>query len=153
MAKVDLEVVKLILQRNEIDTRKVYEILEDINTEVEAREEEKEKEKTPPVKKQFTILVSDPQGDLEGKDLTGWVLQIPEEDSPATTEGRIFRAAYEYNVTPKGRRLPLQSVGEALENVSARLFKDQQLWVKTKEPVLVLTTSNKIPKASDEGGL
>ncbi len=151
MAKVDLELVKMILQRNEIDTRKVYEILEDINTEVEARAEEKEKEKLPPVKKQFVFLVSDPQGELEGKDLVGWVVQIPEEESPHTAEERLHKAAYEYNITPKGQRLPLETVGETCENVSARLFKDQQIWVKTKEPILVVPTSNKIPKAEDAG--
>jgi hypothetical protein len=102
-------------------------------------------EKAPAVKKQFCILVSDTKGELEGKDLVGWVLQIPEEDSPATVTDRITKAAYEFNQSPKGRRLPVKTIGEACESVSGKFFKDQKAWVKTKVPVLLITTDNKIP--------
>jgi hypothetical protein len=102
-------------------------------------------EKAPAVKKQFCILVSDTKGELEGKDLVGWVLQIPEEDSPATVTDRITKAAYEFNQSPKGRRLPVRTIGETCMAVSGKFFKDQKAWVKTKEPVLILTTDNNIP--------
>jgi hypothetical protein len=105
----------------------------------------KEKEKTPAVKKQFVILVSDPQGFLRGHDFAGWVLQIPDEASPVTTEERIRQAAYDFNTTKKGRLLPTQTIGEACENVPARTFKDHEIWVKTKTPVLVCVTNNELP--------
>ena len=142
MAKVDIDLVKMVLQRNNLDVRQVSQILEDINVEAAAQVDE---EKPPPVKKQFSILLSDPDGALDGKDLVGWVLQIPEEDSPHVAEERIFRSAYEFNTTPKGRRMHVKTVGEACEVVSARIFKEQKVWVKTKEPVIALTTRNKIP--------
>lgn len=142
MAKVDLELVKMVLQRNELDVRMVSQIIEDINTEIEAEADE---EKPPPVKKQFVILVSDPNGELEGKDFTGWVMQIPEDDSPYTTEERLVRSAYEFNITPKGRRLPVKQISEVCEHVSSRIMKEQQIWVKTKEPVYVLRTNNQVP--------
>jgi hypothetical protein len=145
MAKVDLELVKLILQRNVTDVRQVAQILEDINQEMAAQVDE---DKTPPVKKQYVILLSDPHGHLDRKDFTGWVVQIPEEESPATTEDRLIRAAYEFNSTPKGRRLGLKTIGELCENIPARFLKDQLTWVRTKEPVLVVTTTNKIPTSS-----
>ena len=34
----------------------------------------------------------------------------------------------------------------AIENVSAKFFREADLWVKTKTPVLVLKTDNEIPK-------
>ncbi len=142
MAKVDLELVKMILQRNEIDIRVVSQIIEDINTEIEAEQKE---EKPPPVKKQFAILVSDPNGVLEGKELVGWIVQIPEDDSPFVVEERLIRSAYEFNLTPKGRRLPVKQIGEVCEHVSSRILKEQKIWVKTKEPVYVLRTDNQIP--------
>jgi hypothetical protein len=37
-------------------------------------------------------------------------------------------------------------VGEALEGVPAKDFKEVGVWVKTKTPVLVLSTNNLIPK-------
>ncbi len=37
-------------------------------------------------------------------------------------------------------------MGEAIENVPAKFFKETEVWVKTKTPVLVLKTDNEIPK-------
>ncbi|MCH2155284.1 MAG: hypothetical protein MK080_04725 [Opitutales bacterium] len=150
MAKVDIDTLKLILQRNLQDPRQINDIINDINVELQEQEAENE-EKPPPVKKQFCMLVSDPEDTLAGKDYVGWVAQIPEDESPLTCPDRIIRAAYEYNQTPKGRRLPLETIGEACENVSAKYFKEQDIWMKTKIPVHVVNTNNKIPKFEDPG--
>lgn len=142
MAKVDLELVKMVLQRNELDIRLVSQILEDINQELTSEIDE---EKPPPVKKQYVIMISDPNGYLQGKDMTGWVLQIPEEDSPHVAEEKLIKSAYAFNTTPKGRRMPVKTVAEVCEVVSARILKEEHIWVKSKEPVLVVKTNNKIP--------
>jgi hypothetical protein len=92
------------------------------------------------------ILVSDPDGKLPKHDFVGWVLQIPDTESVATTLDRIFRSSYDFNTTKKGRLLPVKTVGEAIENVPAKAFKEADVWVKTKTPVLVLRTDNEIPK-------
>jgi len=147
MAKVDLDLVKHILQRNDLDIRQVNGIIEDIENEMKAIQEENPP--APRVKKQFSILVSDPEGRLEGKDLTGWVLQLPEDEGLHTVLEQLMRAAYDYNQTPKGRRLPVKSIGEACEAVPPRIFKEYQLWVKTREPVLVLRTDNRLPMDKD----
>ena len=144
MPKIDVETLKFILQRNEPDIRKVNEIMQEIEMELKAEEEEK-LNRPPPVKKQFSILISDPEGELDDKDLTGWVVQIPEDDSVTVAPERIISAAYEFNTTPKGRRMPVETIGEACEVVTAKLFKEQNIWIKTKVPVLAVTTPNKIP--------
>lgn len=143
MAKVDLELVKMILQRNDLELRLVSQIIEDLN--LEMKNQVDEDEKLPVVKKQFVILVSDPNNELKDKNFTGWVLQIPEEDSPYVTQERLIRAAYEFNSTPKGRRMPVKSIGEVCEVVPARILKEQKVYVKTKEPVLILSTDNSVP--------
>jgi hypothetical protein len=143
MAKVDLDIVKHILQRNELDVRQVNAIIEDIEQEIKIQQEENPPAPRQP--KQFAILVSDPEGIMPDRDLTGWVLQLPEEDSPAILTGQIHKAAYDFNQTPKGRRMPVKTIGEACESVPARIFKEHQVWVKTKEPVLILKTDNQIP--------
>ena len=143
MAKVDLELVKFILQRNEVDIRTVNSIMEDIEQEMKILKEENPP--VPRVPKQFSILISDPDDQLPDTDFTGWILQLPEEESPALLEEKIRQAAYEYNQTPRGRRLPVTSIGEACEAVPARIFKEHDVWLKTKEPVLVLKTNNKLP--------
>jgi len=143
MAKVDLDLVKHILKRNELDVRQVNAIIEDIQQELKVQQEENPP--APRVPKQFAILISDPEGTLPETDFTGWVLQLPEDDSPALAEDKLRQAAYDFNVTPKGRRMPVTTIGEACEAVPARILKEHQVWVKTKEPVLMLRTSNAIP--------
>jgi len=144
MAKIDIDTLKFILQRNETDIRKINDIMHDINLELQAEEEEKAN-RPPPVKKQFSIVLADNEGLLKEKDLIGWVVQIPEDDSVTIAPERIIRAAYEYNTTPKGRRMPVQTIGEACESITAKFFKEQNIWVKTKVPVLAVATENKIP--------
>jgi hypothetical protein len=142
MPKIDVSKVAEILKKNHIDPAVLRRVIEEMNLALQP--DPGEEEKPPPVKKQHLIVVSDPEGKLPKGDFTGWVLQIPENESPATTPDRVFRAAYEFNASKKGRLLPVKTVGEAFENVPARHFRDADLWVKTKEPVIVLRTDNEI---------
>lgn len=143
MAKADLELVKVVMQRNALPLPTVAKVIEDINTELQAAADDEEK--TPAVKKQFVIMVSDPEGVLNGKHLVGWVLQLPEEDSPYLAEERLFRSAYEHNLTRKGRRMPVKTIAEVCEHVPSRVTKEQNVWVKTKEPVLLVPVNGKVP--------
>ena len=144
MAKVDLELVKMVLQRADLDAQKITQIIEDINFESKSKEADEEKE--PPVKKQFVVLVSDPYGKFTDMDYTGWVVQIPEDENPATALERLHKGAYDFNLSPKGRRMPLKTIAEACEFGSAKIYKEHKVWVKTKEPVLIVRTNNKIPR-------
>jgi len=144
MPKIDVETTKFILNRNITDVRKVAEIMSEIEMELKAQEEEKAN-KPPAVKKQFCIIISDPDGTYAEKDITGWVVQIPEDDAVSSVVERSYKACYEFNTTPKGRRMPIETIGEGCECVGAKFFKEQNLFVKTKTPVLVVATPNKIP--------
>jgi hypothetical protein len=143
MPKIDVSKVAEILKKNHIDPALLRRVIEEMNLAVQPDTGE---EKPPSVKKQFVILVSDPDGRLPKHDFVGWVLQIPEDESPATTTDRIFRSTYDFNTTQKGRLLPAKTVGEAIENVPGKFFKETDVWVKTKTPVLVVKTDNEIPK-------
>ena len=142
MPKIDVNKVAEILKKNQVDPKILRQIVEEMNILTQAETDE---EKPPAVKKQFAILISDPEGRLPKTDFAGWVLQVPEDESVATTQDRIFRAAYEFNTTKKGRLLPVKTVGEAIENVPAKHFKETGVWVKNKTPVLMLKTDNEIP--------
>ena len=144
MAKIEISKVAEILKKNHVDPALLRRVIEEIT--IAAQPDPGEKEGPPPVKRQFVILVSDPEGRWPKHDFAGWVLQIPDSESPATTLDRIFRSSYDYNTTKKGRLYPSKTVGEAIENVPAKFFKETDVWVKTKTPVLVLKTDNEIPK-------
>lgn len=146
MAKVDVNKVAEIMKRNDVDPAILRQIIEEINLEVQPEVGE---EKEPGVKKQFSILISDPDGKLPTDEFTGWVLQIPEDASVTSATERIHKAAYEFNTTKKGRMMPAKTMGDALESIPAKHFKEQQIWVKTKVPVFVCRTDNNIPRDPD----
>ncbi|MCR6656635.1 MAG: hypothetical protein NVV63_12675 [Opitutus sp.] len=143
MPKVDVNKVAEILKNNQLEPTVLRRVIEEINLAVQPDDDG---EKVPALKKQFVILISDPDGELPKTDFAGWVLQIPENESVVTTQERIFKATYDYNRSRKGKLYPAKTVGEALENVPAKHFKEAELWVKTKTPVLMLRTDNEIPR-------
>jgi hypothetical protein len=144
MAKIDVSKVAEILKKNHIDPAVLRRVVEEMNLAVQP--DASDDDKPPAVKKQWVILVSDPDGKMPKTDLVGWVLQIPESESVATTLDRVFRSSYDFNTTKKGQLMPVKTVGESIENVPAKFFKETDVWVKTKTPVLVLKTDNEIPK-------
>jgi hypothetical protein len=144
MPKIDVNKVAEILKKNQIDPAVLRRVVEEMNLAVQP--DPGDGDQPPPVKKQFVILVSDPNGKLPKVDFTGWVLQIPEDESPASVQERLLKATYDYNASKKGRLYPAKTVGDAIEAVPAKLFRETELWVKTKEPVIVLRTDNEIPK-------
>ena len=91
------------------------------------------------------VLLVKRANDDEPGALSG-VVQLAENASPYSTTDRIFKGAYDFNASKKGRLLPVKSVGEALESASAKYFKESELWVKTKLPVAVVVTDNVLPK-------
>lgn len=147
MPKIEVSTVAEILKKNQLDPKVLRAVIEEMN--LASQPDEGDEEKPPAVKKQFVILISDPERVLPKRDFVGWCLQIPESESVATAQDRIFKSAYDYNVTKKGRLYPAKTVGEALENIPAKFFKEADVWVKSKTPVLVLKTDNQIPKEID----
>ena len=147
MPKIDVNQVAEILKRNDIDPALLRQIVEEMN---QAVEPEVDEEKPPAVKKQFSILISDPDGKLPQGEFTGWVLQIPEDASVTSAPERIHKAAYDFNTTKKGRMMPAKTMADAIENIPAKHFKEQQVWVKTKAPVFMMTTNNEIPSEKSD---
>lgn len=143
MPKIEIHKVCEVIKRHDVEPATLRAIVEEMNLLVQPEVDE---EKPPAIKKQYAVLVSDPEGCMpEGYDFVAWVLQIEESESVATTEDRIRKATYEFNTTRKGRLMPAKTVGEALEHIPAKFFKEQNVWVKTKTPVLALRTTNEIP--------
>ena len=146
--KIDIEIVQMVLERARLTAVQQAQILEDLKFEATLIVGD---DREPPEKKQFAIIVSDPYGKLgaTGFEFSGWVVQIPEDDDPRSALEKLHCAAHDFNQTPKGRRMPIKTIAEACEFGSAKLFKERKLWVRTKEPVLVLATNGKIAAVED----
>jgi len=149
MAKVEVNAVAELLKRETaLDPAALRKLIEELQL---LAAPEPGAERVPAVKKQFAILISDPDHRLPADaQFAGWVLQLPDDESVATVCERIHRAAYDFNASKKGRLRWVRRVGEAVEHVPASFFKEADLWVKTKTPVLMLRTDNRIPGIDEE---
>lgn len=147
--KIEIDLVTEVLKNNIEDEDTVMSISRQLQREANKLAAEAEAEKEPQVKKQFVILVSDPNGDLPDEDMVGWVLHIPENDNPGTAADRLIKAGQHHNTTRRGRKHPAKSIAEVCEVVGSKILKEHKVWVKTKLPVTVLTTDNVLPQ--DDG--
>jgi 4-hydroxy-3-methylbut-2-enyl diphosphate reductase IspH len=117
MAKIDVAKVADILRKNHLEPAVMRRILEQISHATEEAAAAGE-EKPPAVKKQFVVLISDPDGALPSTDFAAWVLQLPEEASALSTQERIEKAAFDFNASRSGRALAVISVVESFDIVS-----------------------------------
>lgn len=148
MPKIEVNKVAEILKKNHIDPAVLRRCVEEMNLAVQPDSIDGDAgDREPAVKKQFVILVSDPSGVLKKKDFTGWVLQIPEGDSPLSVLDRLNKSAADHNVSKKGRLYPVKTMGDAIESVPGKYFREVLLYIKTKEPVLVIVTNNELDRA------
>lgn len=146
MPKIDVSKVAEILKKNQLEPGVLRRVIEEMN--LVTQPDPADSDDPPAVKKQFVVLLSDPEKKMpQGVDFAAWVLQLPEDESPALIVERIRQSAYDYNATRKGRLYPASTIGEAIENVPAKHFKEHDVWIKTKTPVLVVKTDNTIPSA------
>jgi len=157
---IKLQAVVAALQETIDDQEKINEILDllsnatvavdeaaKVEEAVDASEETgNDEEGEPKPKQQYVMLVSD-TNKIITKDLVGWVLQIPEDDDVATVIDSIKTGAYNFNASKKGQKYPVSSIGQAIANVPNKFFKTNNLKIKTKEPVQIITTNNVLPRS------
>lgn len=144
-SKITIDQLAQIIKHNQIEPAVARRIIEEANALAEVKETDTPAAGPKP-KQQFVIVVSDPTKQIK-QDLVGWVTQIGEAESPATVMERLNRAAHDFNASKKGRMVPVNTVGEAFENVPRKFLKEAGLHTKTKVPVLVVTTDNKLTEA------
>lgn len=138
--KIDITQVADVLKRQKLEPAQQREILEELKA---LSEPESDEAPAPRAKQQFVAVVSDPAGKLT-HDLTGWVVQIPEADSPASVLERIMKAAHDFNASKRGRLLPVKTVGEAFESVTSKYFRETGVKVKTKTPIYLICSDNRL---------
>lgn len=97
MAKVEIDLVAEVMKDLPLDEDTVMKVVRKLNRAADKLAAEAEAEREPTEKKQFVILISDPNGDLPDEDMVGWVVQVPENDNPGTVNDRLIKAAHHYN--------------------------------------------------------
>ena len=149
--KIDIELVKRSLYRAKIDETEIVKIINDLI--FTTNEIAKENEKEPTTKKQFVIVANDPYGEFAKlHDFTGWVVQIDDDANPATTLDKIRSCVCDFNLTPKGNRLPLKTFAEACEYLPTKITKEHKISIKTKTPVLIVKAGRLVALEEVENG-
>lgn len=152
MPKVDIEVVPSVLRDlvttppEPLDANTIVEFKKRLDKLAKEEKAERDANKGPKQKFQHVILVSDPNKVIPaGTELVGWVTKIKEEDDAGGILDRIFRAVRSFNLTKKGKKNPAKTVGEGLDGVTRKFFKEEGIQILTKEPVRIIFTDNAIP--------
>ena len=134
--KIEIELIQRALERAELAPEKVKKIIHELSlnsAKLEAPYEAKAK-----TKKQFVVAINDPFGELKCNALSGWIMQIPQDKAPQDALNILRSAVCDFNLSPKGRRMPITTFREAFKYVSPKCAKEYKLAIKTKEPVLLI---------------
>lgn len=131
--KIDKDIVESVLaDYPQIDMATRLKIIQDIEREAEDSKEPKEKS---PKKHFIAIAVTDNE-DFENVPL--FLTQVEEDDDHNEIVNRITHATAEHNNTPKGKKFPIETLGAAFEFTKRKFITEKKVWVKQKEPVLVV---------------
>lgn len=131
-----------------VSAKDILNGIANVDIEEESDLSEDKPDKMPKVKKQWALLVSDPNNTISG-DYMGWPLQMDETENISDLTDKIILAAGEFNRSKKGSKNPVNTIGEALMYVPSKFFKEQKIYNKSKEPVYITLTNNKLVSTSN----
>ena len=122
-------------------------VIKDLAKAAEEEKADRAASKGPKTKLQHNVLVSDPEGKLKGLNLIGWVIVTEADAAPQSAHERLIEAANNHNNSKRGRRHPVNTLGEACENLKGKWLKrdnGQKLQIKTRTPIALIAVPNKI---------
>ena len=162
MQELEFKIIEKALENHDLDQSTIESIIEEIKSQQEALDtivdigdkQEPEvdlsaddEEKPPRKKKQFNIIVSDPEGKIPSNiELVGWVTQMDEDEPIESALTKIHQAVYDFNAV-NTKKDSYTTVGDACMHLKSKFFKNAGIAIKTKEPIFVQVTNNKIPIA------
>lgn len=131
---VNINEVRAALEQEKVDNSKVITIISKLKAKEEAKKIDKSTDEQK-IKKQFVLIAN---GDF------GWALQLNEGEDPATVVDKVKRVGATFNLSRKGKKIPVKTIGEVFENVPRRFFVTENLYAKHKLQVFIAKTDNKL---------
>ncbi len=144
MPKLDIEQFEQLLVKNNVEHDTIVKILTEA---VQVIQENKEERQTGEVKTKFlyTVLLSDPENKMPADfQPVAWVVKHRDSLNVQVIPEKISNIANDYNSTKAGRRRPITKVSDVFESVKRKLWMKEDIFHCTKEPVLVLKTTNNL---------
>lgn len=146
--KFALEEIQDSLRQAELPDEKITEVITDLQRRGEEIAEDTADEASGREKWQYVVLINNAEGVIPDNvpAMYGWVVKIPESATPMDAKTRAISAGQDFNMSPKGRRVPVRNVGEALQNVGRKIMREGHgLQVQTKEAVVCMVINGTEP--------
>ena len=140
--KASIEQIEATLLERKIDPPKVAEIIKDLEQALEEEKAERDANKVPKAKWEYTIIIDDPEKKL-GTEFTGWVVKQQEGMDSGLILGKLTDAAKTQNESSKRKKSLITSFGELFSAIKTKFLKEKGLKVCTKSEVRVLTINGK----------
>lgn len=136
--KVNIEDVEIIVKNNVSQNEEVIKILKELQKLTEEQKQQSKLNKNKPKKKLFAIQIENPE--------QVYVVQGTEEiDSTTLVDIIKTKIIPDFNCSKKGNKYPIENFGQAFEYVTNRFWSAYDLANKTKEPMDIIKTDNKLP--------
>jgi succinate dehydrogenase flavin-adding protein (antitoxin of CptAB toxin-antitoxin module) len=136
--KLDTDIIQHIVKQNVTDTQELAEIIKAIEQAIAEEEALKVANKAKKDKKKLVAV------QLEDNDSV-YLLSAKEEFDTTTLVDIIrTKVAVDFNTSPKGQKHPVGNLAEAFEFVANKFWKDYDLSVRTKTPLDIVRTENKL---------
>jgi hypothetical protein len=144
MTKVSIEDVLEGLKQAKVPAKEVGATLDYLKKVVQEEQAQKDAEKLPTQKNEYGVILFDADGVVAGKEFSAAVYQIPQGDDHGLVLGKISQAAREQVAAAKRKKYPINTMGEATSSIKRKFIKDKNVNLKTKNPVRVLISDNKL---------
>lgn len=142
MAKLSLDEIQSVLSST-LTPQDAKTVLVKLEQVVKELEEEKDENKLPKQKNQYSIIVFDQNGQIPKEaELVGAVVQLPLSEDVGTLLGKISDAAKEQSEQSK-KKAAIGNLAEACEVLKGKYQKSLNFKIKTKELVRVLISDSK----------
>lgn len=138
MTKISIEEVEAVLSETQLSVEEKQNVISKLEQIVQ--EEKDNKEPRAKSKNQFVGITT-------GDDINSapvWIIQTKEEMDHTEVMPKIIEAVKEFNLTKKGMKAPIKTIGEAFEHCKKKLMTSRGVNPKTKEPIIVVKTDNEI---------
>ena len=144
MSKIALENVQTVLAELKIEPDKQDKILQELQKIIEDEKNERAENKAPKSKNEFGVILYDANNELAGKEFTASVFQVKQGFDFNTVLSKISTAARNQNVAAKRKKNVIETIGDACMYLKRKFTKEQEVNIKTKEPIRVLISSNRL---------
>jgi hypothetical protein len=144
MSKISIEEVEAKMLELKVDPTKVAQVISELEKVAEELAEERKAISGPKQKWEHIIVLNDKEGLLKGKEITGWVVQMPTDGDANLIMSKLADAAKAQNEVTKKKANIINDLESLFGHLKSKFTKEKNVRIKTKEPTRVIITEGKM---------